>query len=348
VNDRGGLIVKNWTIFTGDPSAPHDGIDTLPEPPTWRRFTGEVHAERQLAADDAYGRRRLGPWQRGEAFQASPEEIELVNAALLLRRPLLVTGQPGTGKSSLIQAVARELKLGPVLRWAITSRSTLQQGLYHYDAIGRLRAEHAAGIPKPDGSSQQPVDIGAYIRLGPLGTALLPSRRPRALLIDEIDKSDIDLPNDLLNIFEEGYFEIPELQRIAADEPRVDVRADDGSDKVPVYGGRVDCQAFPFVVLTSNRERVFPPPFLRRCLRLDIDPPDADKLAKIVKAHLGDEASRQAEGLIADFLDRRSQGTLATDQLLNAVYLVTRGIDPKLDKGRLLDVLFKHLDESNL
>ena len=103
---------------------------------------------------------------RGMKYQIDPEEAERVNAALYLRRPLLVTGEPGTGKSSLAYAVAAELGLGEVLRWPITSKSTLRDGLYRYDAIGRLqeanlreieaRHQHGAVLP-------QPVDIGSYI-----------------------------------------------------------------------------------------------------------------------------------------------------------------------------------------
>src|SRR5262249_38678447 len=161
--------------------------------------------------------------ERGRGFCISddPQDktIELVNAALYLRRPLLITGRPGTGKSSLIYAVAWELRLGEVLRWSITSRSTLQQGLYHYDAIGRLQDSQLGGTTT---EKRLPPDISKYLKLGPLGTALLPTARPRALLIDEIDKSDLDLPNDLLNIFEEGEFPIPELERF--DQEIVEIR----------------------------------------------------------------------------------------------------------------------------
>jgi MoxR-like ATPase len=257
--------MATWKIYQGT-NMPHDEIHRLPPPPPWRDF------------------RRLSE-TRGTTFQASEREVELVNAALYLRRPLLVTGPPGTGKSSLAHAVANELQLGTVLRWSINSRSTLAEGLYHYDALARLRdanleqyeRSRSGGGALPDREQ----DIGRYLRLGPLGTALLPIPRPRVLLIDEIDKSDIDLPNDLLHVFEEGAFEIPELVRIADKQPQVAVLPSDGEreeDKVMLTGGKVCCEAFPFVVLTSNGERELPPAFLRRCLRLDLAVPDVDKL----------------------------------------------------------------------
>ncbi|MFM6527076.1 MAG: MoxR family ATPase, partial [Dolichospermum sp.] len=99
----------------------------------------------------------------------------------------------GTGKTSLAYAVAYELGLGEVLHWPITTRTTLKDGLYSYDAIGRLQ-------DAKDKDKDNLAEIGKYINLGSLGTALLPSEKPRVLLIDEIDKSDIDLPNDLLHI----------------------------------------------------------------------------------------------------------------------------------------------------
>jgi hypothetical protein len=113
------------------------------------------------------------------------------SAAGRLRRPLLVTGDPGSGKSTLIESVARELKLGTVLRWHITSRSTLTDALYRYDVLGRI---HAQQFAKARGEAVTD-DITDYLQLGPLGAALA-SDEPRALLIDELDKSDLDLPSD--------------------------------------------------------------------------------------------------------------------------------------------------------
>ena len=207
---------EKWWVYRGT-GEPHDGVRDLPQAPSWRSF-GDAGPESLPAppddgADGATAR-RLGRDRQAAAYRADRREIQLVNLALHLRRPLLITGKPGVGKSTLAYAVAHELRLGPVLRWPITSRATLRDGLYPYDAIGRL---HDAGIAgaAPDG----PPPIGRYLRLGPLGTALLPWRRPRVLLIDEIDKSDLDLPNDLLNVFEEGEFGIPELARLGRRRP---------------------------------------------------------------------------------------------------------------------------------
>lgn len=315
--------MSDWRIFTGN-SEPHDEIDRLPDPPNWRRF-----ASAQKAV------------QRGKTFRVDPnkdtELVDIVNAALYLRRPLLITGKPGAGKTSLAYAVAYELKLGSVLLWPITARSTLQEGLYRYDAIARLQD---AQLSKESNANHT---IGRYIQLGPVGTALLPYKRPRVLLIDEIDKSDINLPNDLLNLFEEGEFEIPELARLSGQEPEVPVRTYDGNDAT-IKAGRIRCHAFPFIVLTSNGERDFPPAFLRRCLRLTLPQPDETALTEIVKAHLGDEVLEKAQPLIQEFLDKRNKGDLATDQLLNAIYLATRNssteaIDPEKLKKLLLQYI---------
>ncbi|MFB7554381.1 AAA family ATPase [Streptomyces brevispora] len=333
---------SEWLIYRGV-GEPHDGVPQLPPPPPWRDFAGSRGAP---ADGDDSADRRLGiPGRIAEEHRPGAEELEMINAALYLRRPLLVTGDPGAGKSTLAHSVARELEFGKVLRWPIVSRSTLLDGLYHYDAIARLQdvqiASHASGDGVDGADSAQ--NVGSYIRLGPLGTALLPSDRPRVLLIDELDKSDIDLPNDLLNVLEEGEFAIPELERIVDRLPdgEADVLDHDGN-KVRIKGGRVQCGAFPFVVLTSNGERDFPAPLMRRCIHLELDRPDHKRLAAFVKAHLGEEVARSSEDLITRFLERSRSELLATDQLLNAIYL-THAAAPA-GRDRLAELLIQRLD----
>lgn len=328
------MRVADWKIFTGSLRTDYtlgtdeDPLTRLPPPPPWRRFDGVVEKEREIPENDA----SLDPAGRGHTFRATPEMVEMVNAALYLRRPLLVTGKAGTGKSSLIYAVAHELKLGRVLRWSITSHSTVQSALYEYDAIGRL---HQAQL------QETTPDIGDYLKFGPLGTALLPTRRPQALLVDEIDKSDVDLPNDLLNIFEEGEFEISELARLNVGITKI--QSYNSNEKFPINGGHVRCHEFPFVILTNNGERDFPPPFLRRCLQLDIPEPDEDLLAAIVEAHLGPVAAAESKALIKEFFNLRKKSVLATDQLLNAIHLVMNGRIELEQREQLIERIVREL-----
>ncbi|MEV5545264.1 MoxR family ATPase [Streptomyces sp. NPDC052309] len=336
--------MNDWRIYRGV-GQPHDGLQRLPEPPPWRDFARAQDGGTQTGPEDPSSARRLGVRRRlVENYAPRPAEVDAVNAALYLRRPLLVTGNPGTGKSTLAYAVAHELGLGRVLRWPIVSRTALQDGLYRYDAIGRLqdvqleRARGAADAEAPG--------IGAYIRLGPLGTALLPSEKPRVLLIDELDKSDLDLPNDLLNTLEEGEFAIPELERVADREPVVEVLTHDGG-RVAVHGGRIACTAFPVIVLTSNGERDFPAPLLRRCVQLELEPPGEEQLTAMVEAHLGEEGVAAGQELIGRFLDRDPGEVMAADQLLNALFLTQHTPHAeRLTRERIADMLMQPLDRS--
>lgn len=313
----------NWYIYQGT-NEPHE-VKEFPAPPPWRNFS-----EEKQDID-----------KRGSCYIPNPQDIALVNAAIYLRRPLLVEGKAGVGKTSLAYSVAHELKLGEVLRWSITTRTTLKDGLYQYDAIGRLQDKSLHNDKSPE--------INEYLRLGALGTAFAnKSDKPRVLLIDEIDKSDIDLPNDLLHIFEEGKFEIPELVRLKGASQ---IRTSDDEKTVEITDGKIPpCKQFPLVIMTSNGEREFPPAFLRRCLRLKMESPDIDKLTKIVNTHLAidDKYSKQVNILIEDFFKRLKDKDLATDQLLNAVYLTLHQVNLQdeaqlNDKEKLIDLLWQSL-----
>ncbi|KRV47462.1 AAA family ATPase [Wenjunlia vitaminophila] len=312
------------------PPTPHDQR-TWPEGPRWRTFRGGPCLPQP--PDDDEADRRLGP--PGATVRRPPEdEVRLVNAAILLRRPLLVTGRPGVGKSALAFRIARELGLGRVLQWPVTSRTTLASGLFEYDVIGRAQAgqawyaaqQRADGAPGADDAREFGADIGDFVQLGPLGTALLPHRLPRVLLIDEIDKSDADLPNDLLTLFEDGWFEVPPLVRVKHRSPEVVVHTADPGGTAPVRDGVVRTHTFPVVVLTSNGEREFPEAFLRRCLRLDMPDPGPEALGELVAAHFSNRLGDFREQLVSEFVLRSEQaGGLAADQLLNAAHLATSG-----------------------
>ncbi|MEV2195358.1 AAA family ATPase [Streptomyces phaeochromogenes] len=327
----------SWnTYYVGD-GTPREV--TLADPPPWRTFprTSDQHA-----------------------FQPPEGLTDAVNAALYLHRPLLITGSAGTGKSTVIEQVAAELKLGAVLNWHITSRSTLSDALYQYDALGHIhslrlrqtlyegrRTGRARGRGPARTERVQPVDdIASFLTLGPLGTALVPGDRPRALLIDEIDKSDLDLPSDLLDVLERGEFRIPELVRHRV--RRAPVREWGEEERTHVVpDGHVRCTRFPFIVMTSNGERDFPAPFLRRCIRYAMPAPTVDTLRAAVAAHLKQELpdSGPVPDLITEFAARIARGdALAVDQLLNAVRLISDAQAPSgPQRDRILDLLLREL-----
>jgi MoxR-like ATPase len=176
------------------PEEQQQHLDRIPPPPPWRTFglspTKWVEEKKAKSKENQQTSVNVDPKALG--FIAGEQAIELVNAALCLRRPLLIEGNPGSGKTSLAYAVAGELGLPGPYRWSIVSRTTLKDGLYAYDAIGRLqetsllrqKVGEIGEIPEPN--------VGNYLRLGAMGMAFHQSRpgRPAVLLIDEIDKSD--------------------------------------------------------------------------------------------------------------------------------------------------------------
>ncbi|ONH23993.1 AAA family ATPase [Pseudofrankia asymbiotica] len=341
---------------TGVPLDPADRDARWPEAPPWRRFLG-VPSEGDPPDDEAEATRRLG---LAAATLLERSDIGLVNAAMHLRRPLLITGKPGSGKSSLAYLIARELGLGRVLKWPVTSRTTLRDGVYEYDAIGRAQAAlnsranlagHGGTVAKSIArmrvdsrqsgrESEMRPDPGGppisdFIRLGPLGTAMVARRLPRVLLVDELDKGDFDLPNDLLNVFEDGSVVIPELVRLRAASESVTVLTDDPGHTAVVDSGVIRCAEFPIVIVTSNGEREFSPAFLRRCVRLAVREPAGDRLNALVRAHFA--SAENFADLVRRFEEQRDLGDeLAADQLLNAVHLAKAGA---LDDPQAVDDL---------
>ncbi len=370
--------MTDWKLFRGNCNNEPKALTTIPEPPPWRKFKPIDQVDQKT--DNEYWKQLLAKQNqraiaRGRSFKIQTDKngyseiVDAVNAAINLRRPLMVTGVPGMGKTSLPYAIAYELQLGPVLVWPITARSTVQDALYRYDAIARLQDAQldkmrSPGLSEGDPPPTEEGRLGDYITLGSLGTAFLPSRRPRVLLIDEIDKSDLNLPNDLLNLFEEGSFKIGELmrrKRRTGDRDGQDsienstetVRTADDLE-VDITNGWVECCEFPIVIMTSNGEREFPPAFYRRCLRVEMPKPTPESLLSIVQSHFNVNGNdwtateEQLDELIEEFLGRDRKADRATDQLLNAVYLMTRKGSPgEDDMEKLKKLLFKRLSQGS-
>jgi len=193
----------------------------------------------------------FGAWSGTSSYVADEALISVVNAAIALERPLLVKGEPGTGKTLLAAAIAEGLGV-PLLSWHVKSTTKAQDGLYHYDVVQRLNDSRFA--------DKDVTDIRRYIKLGVLGRAFSTDRRV-VLLIDEIDKADIEFPNDLLREIDEMAFAIPELEETVRARHR------------------------PITVITSNAEKELPDAFLRRCVFHYLAFPDRERMDRIVHTH---------------------------------------------------------------
>ena len=200
-----------------------------------------------------------------EPYIADPPLIRAINLAIYLRRPLLLEGEAGCGKTSVAAAIAYELGL-PLYRWDVRSTSKAQEGLYTYDALLRL---HDVQAQKVDASLQRnPSKPKDYRKFGAIGNAFQLEDCPGVVLIDEIDKADLDFPNDLLTVLDDPWaFEIPET-------------GETGEHKIKAHHQ-------PIVIITSNKEKGnLPAPFLRRCVYYFVKFPDsAERLQEIVKRH---------------------------------------------------------------
>ncbi len=184
-------------------------------------------------------------------YVATDDLKTAVNAAIVLERPLLVKGEPGTGKTVLAREIARSLK-APIIEWHVKSTTKAQAGLYEYDAVARLRDSQLGDA--------RVHDISNYIRKGKLWQAFTHDERP-VLLIDEIDKADIEFPNDLLQELDRMEFFVYET------------------------GQTVKAERRPIVIITSNNEKELPDAFLRRCFFHYIRFPDAETMQAIVDVH---------------------------------------------------------------
>jgi MoxR-like ATPase len=247
-------------------------------------------------------------------YIASPDLMQTVNVAVQLSRPLLIKGEPGTGKTMLAQSIARGLEM-PLLVWNVKSTTKAQDGLYVYDTVQRLYDGQFG-----DGDV---ADIAQYIKYGKLGQAFAGDERV-VLLIDEIDKADLEFPNDLLWELDQMEFSIPETRETVKAKQR------------------------PIVLITSNAEKELPDAFLRRCVFHYIEFPDEEMMERIVRVHVPKLDKRLLDLAIQAFYWLRDvpglQKKPSTSELIDWVQALARGgVDPKEIAARLplMGVLLK-------
>ncbi|WP_417469992.1 AAA family ATPase [Maricaulis sp.] len=238
-------------------------------------------------------------FQGTDSYVADSELSAAVNAAIALERPLLVKGEPGTGKTELARQVADALGM-PLLEWHIKSTTKARQGLYEYDAVGRLRDSQLG--------DERVHDISNYIRKGKLWEAFTAEKRS-VLLIDEIDKADIEFPNDLLQELDRMEFHVYET------------------------GETIKAAERPVVIITSNNEKELPDAFLRRCFFHFIAFPDEEMMRAIVEVHFPGLKSRLLAEALKMFYEIRSVPGVkkkpSTSELLDWLkLLLIEDIDP--------------------
>ena len=246
-------------------------------------------------------------------YVATEDLTVAVNAAVLLERPLLIKGEPGTGKTELAKQVASALGL-ELIEWNIKSTTKAQQGLYEYDAVSRLRDSQLG--------DERVRDVGNYIRKGKLWTAFEADQKV-VLLIDEIDKADIEFPNDLLQELDKMAFHVYETGETVAAKNR------------------------PVVIITSNNEKELPDAFLRRCFFHYISFPEQDTMRQIVKVHYPDIKEHLLTTALTQFYEIREQQGLkkkpSTSEVLDWLkLLLAEDLTPedlKRDAGNLLPKL---------
>lgn len=242
-------------------------------------------------------------FQGTDQYVATPDLMLAVNAAITLKRPLLVKGEPGTGKTMLAEEVAQALGM-PLLQWHVKSTTKAQQGLYEYDAVSRLRDSQLADVV----GSERVKDIHNYIVKGVLWQAFT-AEQPVALLIDEIDKADIEFPNDLLRELDRMEFYVYETRELVSARHR------------------------PVVFITSNNEKELPDAFLRRCFFHYIKFPDAETMKAIVDVHFPGLKKELLAAALKTFYDVRGLPGLkkkpSTSELLDWLkLLVAEDIPP--------------------